>query len=238
MNFLIYSLLVALSVFQMHNCLQTELSMLIDPGQRECLNQYLSVGLKVEVDYQVISGGELDISFWISTPSNRVLHTDIKKQGNQYQFNSEEEGEYRFCLDNSFSRFSVKQVFFFISTDEHFVDPHFPAQSVFENLAKFNKDQLGELENKIESFRQSFQRVIANLEKAQRFQNIFRVYEVIDRSLMESSFDRVNFWSVFNIIVLLLVGGLQVYMIRSLFEDKSKLGKVLRGKESEKRSFT
>ena len=97
---------------------------------------------------------------------------------------------------------------------------------------------MGELENKIESFRQSFQRVIANLEKAQRFQNIFRVYEVIDRSLMESSFDRVNFWSVFNIIVLLLVGGLQVYMIRSLFEDKSKLGKVLRGKESEKRSFT
>ena len=61
---------------------------------------------------------------------------------------------------------------------------------------------------------------------------------------MEHNFERVNFWSIFNIVIMLCVGFIQVYMIRSLFEDKSKIGRALRGKSggvdnSEiKRSYT
>ena len=80
--------------------------------------------------------------------------------------------------------------------------------------------------------------MVQNLAYAQRLQHLFRQYESIDRSLMELSFDRVNLYSTMNVIVLLIVAFIQVYMIRSLFEDKSKVGRMLRGDKPMSRSFT
>lgn len=71
--------------------------------------------------------------------------------------------------------------------------------------------------------------MVDNLEKAQRIQNLFKAYEIIDRNLMEHNFERVNFWSLVNISLMVCVGVIQVVMIRSLFEDRSKIGRVLRG---------
>lgn len=230
-------LLINIILIQKSNCFQSELSVIVDAGHRECFFQFLDRDLDIETDYQVIQGGELDISFWIGTPSNRVLYTELRKQGGQFQFKTDEVGEYRFCFDNSFSRFAYKQVFFYLSTNERFVDPHFPAASSFDS-AQLDKDQLGELESKLDSFRQLFHRVVANLERAQRLQSIFRAYELMDRSLMENNFERVNFWSIISIILMITVGFIQVYMIKSLFEDKSKIGRVLRGQSTSKSSFT
>jgi p24 family protein gamma-2 len=219
-------------------CLQHELNVLIEPGHRECFHQYLTRDLTMETEYQVVQGGELDISYWISTPSNRVIFTELRKPGGQHQFRTDEIGEYKFCFDNSFSRFARKQVFFFLGTNDKFIDPNFQVQNVFDSINnQIGRDQLGELDNKLESFREAFHRVQVNMEKAQRMQNMFRAYEVIDRNVMEHNYDRVNFWSTLNISLMVLVGIIQVYMIRSLFEDRSKLGKVLRG-GTEKKSFT
>lgn len=80
--------------------------------------------------------------------------------------------------------------------------------------------------------KETFTKVVDNLEKAQRIQNLFKAYEIIDRNLMEHNFERVNFWSLVNISLMVCVGVIQVVMIRSLFEDKSKIGRVLRGANS------
>jgi protein ERP2 len=206
---------------------QTELSVIIDPGKRECFHQHFTSDLNIEFDYQVLYGGELDVSFWISSPSNRVIFTELRKQGGQAQFKSEENGEYRFCFDNSYSRFQSKHVFFYISTNDHFEDPYF---THLEEKIQTLKDKLGlELDGKIDNIQESFNKVSKNLEKAQRVQNAFRGYELIDRNLMEESYERVNFWSFFNIFIMVLVGIIQVFMIKSLFEESSKIGKVLRG---------
>lgn len=233
-----YSILFLLISTGLVNCLQTELSVLVEPGVRECFHQYLVQGLSMETDYQVLSGGELDVTYWITSPSNRILFTDLKKQGGQFQFKTDENGEYHFCFDNSFSRFASKQVFFYISSNDQFVDPQFPAASEAVAGDQLQKDHLGELDEKLETFKETFSKVNVNLEKAQRVQNLFRAYELVDRNLMEESFERVNFWSVFNIFLMITVGVIQVYMIRSLFEDKSKIGKVLRGDKTDRKSFT
>ncbi|CAF0842377.1 unnamed protein product [Brachionus calyciflorus] len=232
---MLFLILVSSLTINYINCLQAELAIVVEPGQRECFHQYLITGLSMETDYQVISGGELDISYWITTPSNRILYTDAKKQGGQFQFKSDETGEYRFCFDNSFSRFAKKQVFFYLSSNDDFVDPHFP-QSAVDTLNPPIKDQLGDLAEKTQHFQELFTRVNTNLERAQHVQKIFQVYELADRSHLEDLFERVNFWSVVNILVMILVGGIQVYMIRSLFEDKSKIGRVLRGEKDEPKS--
>lgn len=135
--------------------LQTELSIIIEAGRRECFFQQLLTGMHIETDYQVISGGDMDISYWISSPTNRVVYTELRKQGGQANFQTQETGEFRFCFDNSFSRFAHKQVFFYFTTNDKYIDPHFPAAS--ENDGKdveaYLKDQLGDLEDKLENFK-------------------------------------------------------------------------------------
>lgn len=209
-------------------------------GTRECFHQFLNKDLNIEVDFQVVSGGDLDISLWISSPTNRVIVHHQRKVTGQPQFKTEETGEYRICFDNSFSRFASKQVHFYmgVMNDDKFVDPNFNVEPVLPSPQSLDLDQLGELDHKIQTFRDTFMRVYNNLEKAQTHMTAFRIYELADRELMEQSFERVNFFSIFNITLMILVGLIQTFMIRSLFEDRSKFGRLLRGsKESSERKI-
>uniref|UniRef100_A0A8R1J0M6 GOLD domain-containing protein n=1 Tax=Caenorhabditis japonica TaxID=281687 RepID=A0A8R1J0M6_CAEJA len=67
-----------------------------------------------------------------------------------------------------------------------------------------------------------------NLNKVEYHQALLRAHEARDRAVMGANFDRVTFWSVTHTLVMIGVAGVQVFMIRSLFEDNSKIGKVLR----------
>lgn len=215
--------------FKLINSLQYELSILVDPGRRECFHQFFRANLNIESDYQVIHGGELDITFWIINPINTIIFSEQQKNGGQTQFKTDKDGEYQFCFDNSFSRFAPKQVFFYVASIEAFDDPHLkqdPLSSV--ELNELRREKIEDFEESLEGFKESFTKVTSNLERAQRIQSLFKAYEMKDRTLMEQSFERVNFWSLVNILVLVGVGFLQVYMIRSLFEDKSAIGRALR----------
>lgn len=65
--------------------------------------------------------------------------------------------------------------------------------------------------------------VKSRLSKSVQIQTVLRAFEARDRNLQESNFDRVNFWSVVNLMIMMLVSGVQVYLVRSLFEDKRKI---------------
>ena len=227
LSFLFFKFLIFLFVVnknQVIECLQLELSVAVEPGTRECFHQVFSPGLNIYFNYQVISGGDFDISFWLTSPTNRVLVSELNKNIGQHQILSEELGEYRLCFDNTFSHFAAKQVFFYVYTLERYIDPEFPLiQSEYAD-----QDVIENLEIEVSTLNNTFLKLQDMLESAQRYQSAFRVSENIDRYIMETNFERVNFWSVFNIIVLLVVAFIQVYMIRSLFEDKSKIGRILR----------
>lgn len=60
---------------------------------------------------QVISGGELDINFFIKGPNGNILASDDHKLDSLNSVDVRESGEYEICLDNSFSRMSEKLVF-------------------------------------------------------------------------------------------------------------------------------
>jgi hypothetical protein len=123
---LYYSLLLNLVLFtvviKQFDCFGVELSAIIEAGKRECYHQYLKEGLTIDVDFQVISGGDgLDITFWASSPNNVVVAHIQRERSSKPQFKTAEVGEYRFCFDNSFSRFSDKQVNFYIGIVLNFV---------------------------------------------------------------------------------------------------------------------
>ena len=67
-----------------------------------------------------------------------------------------------------------------------------------------------------------------DLTRSVQLTNTLRMIEARDRSILEDNYSRVNFWSSVQLFIMVSVGLVQVLMIRSLFEDRSKVGKILR----------
>lgn len=65
--------------------------------------------------------------------------------------------------------------------------------------------------------------VKSRLGKSMQIQTLLRAFEARDRNIQESNFDTVNFWSIVNLAVMMLVSAVQVYLVRSLFEEKRKV---------------
>ncbi|CAF1579092.1 unnamed protein product [Rotaria magnacalcarata] len=203
-------------------------------NQRECFHEILEKDVTVEIEYEVLAGGDSDISYWFYSPENRILQSELKKHDGHQTLKLEETGEYRFCFDNSFSRFSQKQVYFSLRS----LYEQGKSDNVTEDwMNSTSKDDLGELQNKFDDIKSSFQRIWNNMEAAQRYQNIFKMFEMHDRVVIENSFDRVNFWSIINSTLMFIVTIIQVITIRSLFENKSAYGKFLRGKNTDTTNF-
>uniref|UniRef100_A0A8D0GIR8 GOLD domain-containing protein n=1 Tax=Sphenodon punctatus TaxID=8508 RepID=A0A8D0GIR8_SPHPU len=61
------------------------------------------------------------------------------------------------------------------------------------------------------------------MERSIQMQTMLRAFEARDRNLQDSNLSRVNFWSAVNLAVLAVVSFLQVYLLKSLFEDKRQV---------------
>ncbi|CAH1785565.1 unnamed protein product [Owenia fusiformis] len=209
-------------IFKICECIEADFTVVVKAAGRECFYQHVNEGVNIELEYQVVEGGDLDINFVLSSPSGKVILTEIRRTDGIHRHESTETGEYTLCLDNTFSRFSQKLVFFELITDEESEDE---LQS-WDELT--GAEEL--MEVKLEVFKEKMDILKKNLQKTEQLQNIFKIYEAQDRSIMEDNFMRVNTWSGINLAVMITVGVIQVLMIRNLFEDKSKVSQVLKMK--------
>ena len=67
-----------------------------------------------------------------------------------------------------------------------------------------------------------------NLDKARSLQTVLKMFEARDRNVVESNFDRVNFLSCVQLVIMVGVGLVQVLMIRQLFNDSSRVSGKLK----------
>ncbi|XP_072919689.1 transmembrane emp24 domain-containing protein 5 isoform X3 [Hemitrygon akajei] len=162
----------------------------------------------------VIDGAGLDVDFYISSPNGNILYFDQRKSDGVHSIETEN-GDYMFCFDNSFSSISEKVVFFELILDN--MEPE-------GDSAKWNDFLPGGelLDMKLEDILETINSVKARLSKSNQIQGLLRAYEARDRNLQEGNYDRVNFWSIVNLAVMLIVSGLQVYMLKNLFNDKRR----------------
>ena len=72
-------------------------------------------------------------------------------------------------------------------------------------------------------FQSQLKKIKDDISKARHLQDQIRVADLKDRSIMEHNFERVNFMSTFYLVVLVASGLFQVLLLRSLFDDKSKI---------------
>ncbi|VDN00767.1 unnamed protein product [Thelazia callipaeda] len=205
-------------------------SVIIPAGKTDCYGFTISNPKyrTFEVDYQVITGGELDIRFFITSPKGVRIVDDAKKSDGSHRIDLSMEnagyGDYLFCFDNEFSIQSDKRVsfkLFLLDADGHFLGN-------FDQSLSVDAEVLRTLDTHISNFQNVTTNVKNNLNIIERLQRQYATIELADRAAVEHSYEMINFWSVVHLCVMLFSLTVQVYMVRSLFEDGSKVGYILR----------
>ncbi|XP_017850914.1 transmembrane emp24 domain-containing protein 5 [Drosophila busckii] len=206
------------------NAYDKEMTIYVDAGKKECLYHSVKVGEIIDIEYQVIDGGhgDLDISFALLDPIGLVIVSDYKKPENLHQHEVQTEGDYRFCFDNSFSMFNRKTVFFELIVEREGDQNHGDQQWKDVNeLTGLTPEEYYEM--KVQDIMDFIGRLRLQLTKARQLQDVLRSHEARDRNLAEANFQKVNNWSLMQIIAMVGVGLIQVFMLRSIFETNGRM---------------
>ncbi|XP_034440145.1 transmembrane emp24 domain-containing protein 5 [Hippoglossus hippoglossus] len=204
---------VALAAFS--QSLDSDFTFTLPPGRKECFYQTMRKDASLEIEYQVLDGAGLDVDFDISSPSGEVLYSDYRKSDGVHTVETED-GDYMFCFDNTFSAVSEKIIFFELILDNMDTDKD-------PDDWKEYVQGTDTLDMRLEDIMDTINSVKARLGKSVQIQTLLRAFEARDRNIQESNYDRVNIWSVINLLVMMMVSAVQVYLVRSLFEDKRKV---------------
>lgn len=195
--------------------MDSDFTFTLPPGRKECFFQTMKQHASLEIEYQVLDGAGLDVDFYIASPTGQILYNDYRKSDGVHTVETED-GDYMFCFDNTFSAVSEKIIFFELILDNMDTDEDPDDWKEYVHGTDM-------LDMKLEDIMDTINNVKARLSKSVHIQTILRAFEARDRNLQESNYDRVNFWSVTNLIVMVIVAAVQVFLVRSLFEDKRKI---------------
>ncbi|XP_038640504.1 transmembrane emp24 domain-containing protein 1-like [Scyliorhinus canicula] len=195
----------------------SEFTFVLPPGRQECFYQSAGhnssggAGGGMELEYQVIGGAGLDVDFTVFSPNGESLISESRKSDGVHMIDPTIIGDYKICFDNSFSTISEKLIFFEVIFDD--------AEEDWSEIA--GPEEI--LDIKIDDIKESIGNMNTKLAKSVQIQAILRAFEARDRNLQEGNSGRVNFWSAVNLGVMLAVSFVQVYMLKSLFDDRRKV---------------
>lgn len=210
-------------IISVANSLEKEVTVNVDAGKQDCYYQNVSVGQVIDIEYQVIDGGhgDLDISFHLIDPTGRIIGADFKKSENSHRVEALLTGDYRFCFDNTFSTFNSKTVFFELIVEKDGVE-----ENEWSDENNFELQPEGVYELTVAEISESVLKVRNHISKVRQIQDIIKSTEARDRNIAEENYFKVNTFSAFQIGVMLTVMFVQVIMVRSLFDDRSKVHKL------------
>ncbi|XP_014102542.2 transmembrane emp24 domain-containing protein 5 [Bactrocera oleae] len=210
-----------MTVFSFVNGYEKEMTVYIEAGRKECFYHPVRNGETIDIEYQVIDGGhgDLDISFSLLDPIGLVIVSDYKKPENIHRHKANKDGDYRFCFDNTFSSYNRKTVFFELIIEQE-------GQSAFDNdwdNASTSKTPEELYDIQVHEILEYIGRVHMQIAKAHQILNMLRSTEARDRNLAEANYSKINKWSLFQICAMILVGLLQVFMVRSIFDTNTRM---------------
>lgn len=198
-----------------------EMTIIVDAGQVSCFFETAKQGQLMDLDYSVIDGGhgDLDISFTLAEGNGKILFNDYKRSENIHRIDVKSDQIFRFCFDNSFSTFNRKTVFF-----ELIIEAQGDENANSFDYEGLNPEEVYDVQ--VQDIYDSVIKVKGFLQKAKQYQDILSTYEARDRNIAEQNFHRVNIWSFIQIFLMVAVGTLQVFMVRSLFDTDSKANRI------------
>ncbi|KAK5913941.1 hypothetical protein CgunFtcFv8_008422 [Champsocephalus gunnari] len=194
-----------------------QFTFLLSAGSTECFYQTTARSGSMEVGYQVIAGSGLVVGFDLISPTGYRLVSDFRRSDGIHMVDSTEDGDYRLCFDNSFSKLSEKMVFFEVNINSE--SSSVGGSNEWENMAI--TESMGEYN--MEDIRAQMDSVYQHLERSRQILAVLRAREARDRYLLEDNLWRVSFWSCLSLLVMLFVAVTQIYTLQRLFDDTKRV---------------
>lgn len=183
----------------------SSLTFKIDAHREECFYEHIEKEhVKVLLQFQVSSGGFLDIDLHVFDPTNSLIHKSERESEGKVTFNADKVGHYKFCFSNMMSTVTTKTVSFNVHIGD-LLDP---------NLAKLEH---------LDPIEKSIMRLSEGLSQIQNEQKYLRLREMTHRDITEATCARLLWWSIFEVFILVFMSVFQVYYLRRFFEVKTKV---------------
>merc|ERR1711892_840642 len=217
---------------------ESSLTTVVNAGEESCFfYPGIKKGQTIEFDFQVIDNnsptGHNDITARVMAPPPMNKELFVADEENEGNFNEEleEDGEYQICLDNTISSWTDKTVWFEVSitdpTDDYY--DYGLDSGEYEAMRERNEDTETLFEMKAEEVKDLVHKVRTNVGKIRHFQYMTSAAMSQDSNHVEYNKHTIDMWSVVHVTIMLLVGVIQVVMVKQLFEDKSFFHKFSRG---------
>jgi protein ERP2 len=184
----------------------------LPPRHEECFYFEVKQGQSIELEFQVVSGGNLDLDYTLASPRGNIIERVSRQQDHLYEGNADQTGDYRMCLGNLFSSVTTKEVFILIMTDLDADDStnESPAMSSDNAVDDAQVTNINEIGGRMYKF----------LYRAQSVQDHLRARENRHRKTAKSNLSRINWISMIHTTTIVLVGFLQVVAVRRFFAPK------------------
>ncbi|XP_061423900.1 transmembrane emp24 domain-containing protein 7-like [Lethenteron reissneri] len=181
-----------------------EVTFELKDNAKQCFYEDIDQGVKVTLDFQVITGGNYDVDCRVKGPHDSVLYNENRKQYDSYAWTTEQRGTYEICFSNEFSTFTHKTVYFDLQVGEE---------------APLFRDE-GTRVVALTQMESACVTIHEGLKSVDNYQTQHRLQETQDRHQAEVLNSRVNIWSIGETVILVVVGVGQVMLLKSFFSDK------------------
>jgi protein ERP2 len=181
-----------------------ELTFELPDNEKQCFYEVIEKDEKCTIEFQVITGGNYDVDMELNGPNGQVLYKDTKKQYDSFTWTTNMKGEYRFCFSNEFSTFTHKVVYFDFQVGEDR-----PLGEGFGDHAT----AMTQMETSAVTIHEALKVVVD-------YQTHHRLREAQGRVFAEELNERVQYWSIGESIIILIIGIGQVIVLRGFFTEK------------------
>lgn len=170
----------------------------------ECFYEDLVENIECSLEYAPITGADPRIDVYVQSPEGEYIYKEAKKDYDLHKFKVPANGTYTICFSNVFD-FSIGEnlVYFdLIKGDEFSVGYEGNGDGTSTALTHFEK---------------SFVTIHENFNLIERYQNYYRLREANGRVAAEYLSQRVQWWSIGQSFVIVMVGVVQVFVLRRFF---------------------
>ncbi|ELU09870.1 hypothetical protein CAPTEDRAFT_160152 [Capitella teleta] len=181
-----------------------ELRFDVPPGTGQCFFVPLLATQNIHVAFEVIRGADRNIDMVLQAPTGQMIDQRLWVSDGQVQAKAITTGDYRVCVDNSFSRFTSKLIYLYIITwQEDEWDRH------SKELANFAVS--------IENVTNSLRTIDMSIQTARKHIVLARSRAMGDQySLLDNS-THVQNMSIIMCLVIMASSGFQVFFVKRLF---------------------
>ncbi|KNH09445.1 hypothetical protein XU18_0130 [Perkinsela sp. CCAP 1560/4] len=185
------AILLAL-IFQVHHVYA--LTTRIEPGQKECFTEKIEANIPITFQFQVVKGGKMDLEASVEEADGSVVQSWSMEADGRWSKRPGEEKSYAFCFSNKHSKWTPKWVNFHVYKYDH------------KNILPSAQD--------LDPIETSIMKLNGDFEELQESQLLIRSLEKDHRRTVESTSRHLLLWCIFDSLIVLVGGLLQLYFTR------------------------